>query len=143
MYALSDLKIVDSKKWVKEHPTPYFFNTASPDAFHLLNYLMLDVLNLGKGMCNIFETEDGWWCIASDRNWFEHPQYALQELFSRLVAEPRHGDNCNRAEVVISAFATHITVWLGGETILIQGESVPSATIARVASYSCALVFKM
>ncbi len=51
------------------------------------------------------------------------------ELFSRLIAAPEVGDNCNRSEIVLNAFATDVWIATPLEYKRIKGEGSHLQTV--------------
>lgn len=120
---------VDALDWVKRSEA-LFFPGGKIDAMRLLAYVVSDVLELGRGDCRIASRE-GWWLIASDADWLVHHEFAVRELFDRVVPAPQHGEHSLRAEILLQVFAADVFTSCTTEAQCIKGAHPPTAMIAE------------
>jgi hypothetical protein len=122
--------LTDAVGWVRSKPE-MFFGKEEPDALDLLNYVMLDLLEIGRGECRIRQA-GSWWLVSSDRDWMAHQTLSVIELFQRVVPAPEHGRNAMRGEVLLNAFAQDAMTLSSSERLVVRGESAPDEVIAVV-----------
>jgi hypothetical protein len=117
-----ELQVVDPIAWVAARPAQ-FFRAARAVALSLLSYIMADVLLIGGGECRIAGTQ-GWWFVSSDNDWMKDEQLSVNELFSRVVADPRLGEHSMRSEILLNVFASDVaTASCAEEVLLIKGQA--------------------
>jgi len=120
------LQIVDPIPWVIARPTQ-FFRSSKPDAVGLLAYVMADVLLLGGGEFRVGSREN-WWFASSNTDWMKDNRFGTEELFSRVIADPRLGEHSMRAEILLNAFASDVVAAAPGQSLLVKGQA-PSAQL--------------
>ena len=110
MYKKEDLMKLDALPFVKSHKEMFLRGGCPVPGLEMAQQVSWDALVYGNGSCEIFRALE-WWFIASESDWLKGADGKDEvELFSRLIAAPEFGDNCNRSEIVINAFATD--VWI-------------------------------
>jgi hypothetical protein len=100
---------------------------------------MADVLVLGGGRCVIYNDRD-WWVVGSDVDWLKGP-HSVEYLFGHVVAAPRHGLHSMRGEVLLTAFASAVTVVDDGNGVPVFGGAPESTVLDGVSGIRRAIVF--
>ncbi|ANH67337.1 hypothetical protein [Mitsuaria sp. 7] len=136
-----EISLVDPIEWARSHPE-MFFGTDAVEPVHLLWYLLGDVIELGRGTCVVFQ-EGEWTVVGSDVDWLQHDQYAPEELFAHVVAEPKRGVHSMRGEILVGAFARHISLGLEGKLHRIVGELPPKQVQDRASQLHQAIFFSL
>lgn len=120
---------VDGLEWVRSREKQ-LFATGRIDAMALIAYVMVDVLEIGRGSCRIAGC-DSWWFVSSDVDWLRHPDLGVIELFQRVVVAPDHGEHSLRAESLMNAFATDVVTEGADGRVVIKGTPPSDDGVAR------------
>src|SRR5262245_38488984 len=99
--------LADAVTIIRKRPEMYFGpRRPSPEA--IADHLVLEALVLGAKSVQVLRIEP-WWLVVADVDWMTAPcrvPTTIEHTFGALVALPEMGDNCNRGEVYVSAFAS-------------------------------------
>ena len=117
---------LDPVRWAHSNPQ-LFFRGGEVDAYQLLSWVLADVLVFGQGGCFV-EQEGDWWLVASNRDWLRTKAHSVEQLFQRVVAEPRHGGHSMRAELLVAAYCRDIFTTTRAAEQAIKG-SRPAASL--------------
>ena len=78
---------------------------------------------LGAGHVELVD-HDGWWFVASERNWLRasSAHAGELELFERIVRFPEQSASAHRAEIYVTAYACEAYFRIGDAVTWIRGE---------------------
>ena len=78
---------------------------------------------LGAGHVELVD-HDGWWFVASERNWLRasSAHAGELELFERIVRFPEQSASAHRAEIYVTAYASEAYFRIGDAVTWIRGE---------------------
>lgn len=78
---------------------------------------------LGAGHVELVD-HDGWWFVASERNWLRasSAHAGELELFERIVRFPEQSASAHRAEIYVTAYACAAYFRIGDAVTWIRGE---------------------
>ena len=114
------LSKVDSLQYVREHPE-IFLRFNELQLHELATKLVTDAISLGVFPVSV-DFSDDWWMVSSKKNWLKiATDLPIDELFRRLVANPRAGRNACRSEIILYAYVDNIILLYEGETHIIKG----------------------
>ena len=139
---IEEIPVVNGLKWVRSRPQQFFFGKDMPTPVDLLSWLMSDVVVLGRGEC-VIRSSGSWWIIGSDVDWLTNPTCTITELFHRVVAEPRHGVNSMRGEILVGGFCSDISVIGPTGVARIAGDELDDAALQKAAGLKHAIVFRL
>jgi hypothetical protein len=117
-------EINNAAQYVRQNPK-IFFRTGVPSSAECAIQLAGDALIEGGRNVGILR-HDGWWIVGADQDWLVHPQMSADELFERLVAFPKAGDNSVRSEILVSVFAQDLAMFLDGVDTSLRGKPAPN-----------------
>lgn len=107
--------------YVKSHPE-IFLNYDGIQLHELATKIATDVITLGCCPA-VIDRVGGWWVVMSPYNWMESDVDVVnQDIFSKLIPNPKAGQNASRNEIVLNAFASNIFVSKKGDINLVKGE---------------------
>lgn len=135
------VELDDAVGWARARPRQ-FFGCDHPEPVHLLAYLMADVVVLGGGEC-VIRREGAWWIIGSDVDWLSGSTSPVDQLFSRLVPAPGHGEHSMRGELLVGAFAVDAAVIDEAGVTVVSGEIPESAVLSRAVGLKRAITFRL
>ena len=113
-------KVGDSLSYVKQHPE-MFLSYGKVQLHELAAKIVVDVVSLGVFPVMVDYVND-WWVVSAPENWMGMDnELSINELFSKLVPNPKAGQNASRNEVVLHAYAENVFVYSDGRDHLIKG----------------------
>ncbi len=132
--------MVDPVQWLLARPQQFFLG-GSANPLDLAASIMADVLLVSE-QCVVRCLGD-WWIVGSDVNWIQHPTHSVEDLFQRVVPDPRQGRHSMRAEVIVGAFASRVALVAAGEQRCIKGESPPASVWSKAKGLRAAVLFSV
>lgn len=120
-FSANDLNIVDPHDAIRRHPLIYT-GQESPSAAILIGRLVTDITTISES--TVFVIKSGnWWRVGATHRWLNSSNaISIRDYFLTIVPFPEAGLNAFHAEVLLGAFASHITMFDQSSHEIIKGE---------------------
>ena len=132
-YSKNDIKVVDFKDHLIRNEQMYFGTRGANPQF-IVTHIAEGAFVLGSGKVTI-ENVDGWWIVASDRDWLNAPNSintTEKNVFESLRAFPESGQNNYRGEFMAMIYSSALVIITNSTSTLMKGLDTDLKAFERI-----------
>lgn len=124
-----------------------YLNFAEVTGFELCSKILIDAIT-NDAQPVMVDTQEDWWIVASQESWIidNVDEIPISDLFGRMNANQRAGQNAIRNEILLAAFADQIVLFQDQEIKIIRindEHSLPNVDIGPIRDFKFGIAFTL
>jgi hypothetical protein len=147
IYTADDLSLAEPAIERIRHNPPRYLGARLPTSPFMASALVQDALLCGIKDVRV-QSYESWTSVCANEDWiipnikWERPP-TYEHVFRTLIPFPQAGPNSFRAEVLVAAFSSDLSVVQSKSVTTCVGETPPEGVLSRLGSMPFAVVFRI